>query len=432
MANVLLHCQNPVGPTMAGPAIRYWELARSLSRNHEVTLLVPNACDLPAEGFTVIVNSGDYIKHLRGMDAAITMNITPSLALAAKWHGVKMILDAYDPQPFEMLESNKKKNGSVREKELNLLTDLFNFSFNIADAVLCANENQRDLWTGMMLSLKNISPSAYDLNPSWKDNIAIVPFGLPAIPPMKQGMGPRELFNLKQSDKIVLWGGGIWDWFDPLTLIKAIHCISQKRKDIHLVFMAACMPGGTSDEMTMSAQAYQLAKGLDILDKHVFFHGTWIPYEQRTAFLLEADIGISTHFNHLETRYAFRTRLLDYIWAGLPIINTEGDSFSRLIVEKGVGLTVPYEDVEALANAILYLFNHADVSARMKDNLKTLSKEFYWDKVTEPLEKIITSPWKKTSKIFALKHLLESIYRMKGPLFPFKIAASRLFKKLCH
>ena len=33
--------------------------------------------------------------------------------------------------------------------------------------------------------------------------------------------------NIKNSDKVVLWGGGVWNWFDPLTAIYAIEKISK-------------------------------------------------------------------------------------------------------------------------------------------------------------------------------------------------------------
>jgi glycosyltransferase involved in cell wall biosynthesis len=427
MAKVLLNCPNPVGQTMSGPAIRYWELAKSLSNKHDVTLLVPNTCDLPAQKFTIIKKTAGYHHLFRGMDAVISMNMTHSSALAAKMHGAKIILDAYDPLPFEYLETNKGADMASRNKGVETITNNFNIAFKMADSVICANENQRDLWTGLMLSLRKIHPAVYDLDPALKNLVGIVPFGLPANPPVKHGIGPKKLFNLKESDKIVLWGGGIWDWFDPLTLIRAIHQISRTRSDIHLVFMGLTMPSETGC-MSMPERAYQLAKELDLLDKYVFFNKIWIPYEQRTAFLLESDIGISTHFDHLETRYSFRTRLLDYIWAGLPIINTEGDSFSRLIAERRIGLTVPYENVKALSEAILYLIDAPGIARDMKENLKAVCKEFHWDKVTEPLERMLAEPWKKTSKAAAFKQVLGSIYHAKGPFFPFKIAASRIFK----
>ena len=42
-------------------------------------------------------------------------------------------------------------------------------------------------------------------------------------------------------------------------------------------------------------------------------------------FLLEADIGVSTHVDHVETAFSFRTRILDYLWAVPPVVTTTGD-----------------------------------------------------------------------------------------------------------
>lgn len=431
MARILLNSLGIVGETMAGPAIRYWEFAKSLSKKHEVILLIPNESDLRSEDFTIIKKNSDYRKYFKGVDVIITMIVTHAMALAAKMNHVKIILDAYDPIPLELLEIYKDRDMSFRKKEQNTLTDIFNFSFRMADSIICANENQRDLWTGLLLSLKKITPALYDQDNSFKSKIGIVPFGLPAEAPVKRGIGPKALFKLKETDKIVLWGGGIWDWFDPLTLIRAIDLICKKRSDVHLVFMGVKAPTDSDIElMTMPAKAIKLAKDLNLLDRHVFFNHGWVPYEQRTSFLMEADIGVSTHYDHLETRYSFRTRLLDYIWAGLPIINTEGDSFSRLIEQKKIGLTVPYKDVDSLAEAILKLIDQPAVSALMKKNLAQVSQDFYWDKLLEPLEAMIAQPRRKQAKFKNLKLIAQSIYRTRGVLFPLKAIASRLSQRL--
>lgn len=427
MAKILLYSLGVVGKAMAGPAIRYWEFAKSLSKNHEVILMVPNEFDVSSHSFKIVKKEAGYRKYFKDVDVIITMMVSHSMAMVAKMNDVKIILDAYDPMPFEILEIYKESEMSFRQAEQNAIIDAFNFSFRMADSVICANENQRDLWMGQLLSLKKITPSLYDLDSSLKNKIDIVPFGLASTPPVANGVGPKEIFQLKETDKIVLWGGGIWNWFDPLTLIKAIHLISKKRADVHLVFMGVKVPSDSDTEiMSMPAKAYKLAKELKILDKHVFFNPGWIPYEQRTSFLLESDIGVSTHFDHLETRYSFRTRILDYIWASLPIISTEGDSFSRLINEKHIGLIVPYENVEALADAILYLLNHPAISEKMKKNLKAISQEFQWDRIVRPIEEMIARPRKKGSKISEVKEILHSVYCARGPLFPLKVLFTRI------
>lgn len=432
MAKILLVSVALVGKTMAGPAIRYFEFAKALSKNHEVVLLVPEMSDIDglSESFSIVKQHGDYQQHFKNVDVIITMVVSLSMVLAAKMNGVKIILDLYGSFPFELLEMYKSAELSFREKEQNSLIDTFNFSFSMVDAIICANENQRDLWTGCLLSLKKITPIFYDQDPSFKSRVNIVPFGLPSTPPLKQGIGPKTLFNLKESDKIVLWGGGIWNWFDPLTLIKAIELISRQRSDIHLVFMGVKAPSVTDVEaLSMSAQAFKLAEDLGILNKHVFFNLDWIPYEQRTSFLLESDIGISTHFDHLETRYSFRTRVLDYIWAGLPIISTEGDAFSKFIKEKEIGFSVPYEDVQALAEAILKILDDRELADQMKKNLASVRDEFHWEKIIQPIEEMIKSPIRNTSKIETAGGVLASFCKTRGLLSFLKLFWKRISQR---
>lgn len=432
MAKVLLYALDKVGKSMAGPAIRYWEFAKALSKKHEVILLVPNELDISSDEFTIIKRSANFRKYFKQVDVIITMLVTPSMAWSAKKHGVKIILDAYDPMPFELMELDKASKMNTRQKNQWQIVEVFNFSFKMADHVICAHEGQRDLWTGVLLSQKKINPSEYDKDTSLKQMIDIVPFGLPSAPPVKQGIGPRSLFKLKESDKIVLWGGGIFPWFDPLTLIDAIHLISKDRADVHLVFMGANAPAAFAEDRlnAMSVKAQKYAQDLGMFEKHVFFKFGWTPYEQRTSFLLESDVGISTHFDHLETRYSFRTRLLDYIWAGLPIISTEGDSFSKLIASREVGLTVSCKDAAAVAKAILHIVDNPQISRKMRKNQESLKAEFYWEKVVQPIEKMIAQPFTPKRNLSIIKDIIRFVYHMRGPLFPLKIILNRAAQRL--
>jgi glycosyltransferase involved in cell wall biosynthesis len=77
-----------------------------------------------------------------------------------------------------------------------------------------------------------------------------------------------------------------------------------------------------------------------------------VPYDERQNFLLEADVGVSTHYQHLETTFAFRTRILDYLCAPLPIVTTRGDSFASLVEAGSLGVSVEQRDVDGLADAL--------------------------------------------------------------------------------
>ena len=201
----------------------------------------------------------------------------------------------------------------------------------------------------------------------------------------------REKYGFTERDKILLWGGGIWNWFDPLSLIKAMKRLSQKRSDIKLVFMGVKNPDPAIPEMSMSHEALECAQQLHLLNQSVFFNHGWVSYEERQNFLLDATLGVSTHFDHLETRYAFRTRMLDYIWAKLPILATMGDSFAELIEKYQLGEIVPYGDDQAIASSIESLVDDSSRLEAIKANLSKQHHHFYWDTVIEPIRRMINS-----------------------------------------
>ena len=140
----------------------------------------------------------------------------------------------------------------------------------------------------------------------------------------------------------MLWGGGVYDWLDPVTAIRAIDRVRQQPAQ-----RAALLPRSEAPESicagveTLTGRPRHRSEELGLTGTHVFFNDGWIPYARRADYLLEADIGISLHSDHVETAYSFRTRILDCIWAGLPIVATGGDSFAELIDREGLGTIVP-------------------------------------------------------------------------------------------
>jgi hypothetical protein len=94
----------------------------------------------------------------------------------------------------------------------------------------------------------------------------------------------------------------------------------------------------------------------------------------------------------LETRFSFRTRALDYLWAGLPIVATEGDSFGQLIEEEHLGLTVPPEDPQALEEALLRLLSDPEMAAACRARVAEARKAFRWSVVLEPLVAFCREP----------------------------------------
>ncbi|MGH7876986.1 MAG: glycosyltransferase, partial [Candidatus Dormibacteraceae bacterium] len=127
-----------------------------------------------------------------------------------------------------------------------------------------------------------------------------------------------------------------------------------------------------------------LARDLGVLGRGVIFGTDWVPYADRGQMLLEADLGVSLHRDDVETRYSFRTRVLDYLWAGLPVLTTAGDSMADLVMAHDLGEVVGYGDVNSVVRALLRLAD-PDRRASCSERVRALAPSFNWAEVVRPL-----------------------------------------------
>ena len=169
-----------------------------------------------------------------------------------------------------------------------------------------------------------------------------------------------------------------------------MKAVAHERDDVKLFFMASRHP--VVQGVRISDQAIALSQELGLLDRTVIFNEEWIPYSERANYLLEADIGVTTHLSHLETHFSFRTRVLDYLWAARPIIASQGDAFGDLVEREGLGRAVLPGDVKALEQAILDLAADATLRDACSQRVKRVAQQFSWDRVAVPLVEFCREP----------------------------------------
>jgi hypothetical protein len=116
-----------------------------------------------------------------------------------------------------------------------------------------------------------------------------------------------------------------------------------------------------------------------------------VPYAEREHFLAESDVGVSLHLDNVETTFAFRTRVLDYLWAGLPMLLTEGDVMADLTRDKRLGCVVGQRDVDGVARALLELADNAR-REQYRAGIPAIAQQYQWSKVIEPLRAFCTAP----------------------------------------
>jgi glycosyltransferase involved in cell wall biosynthesis len=184
----------------------------------------------------------------------------------------------------------------------------------------------------------------------------------------------------------------VYNWFDPPTLIRAVDILRRTQENVRLYFLGMRHPNPEVPAMRMAAETVALAKDLSLVGSHVFFNEDWVPYEERGDYLLEADIGVSTHLEHVETAYSYRTRVLDYFWAGLPVVVTRGDALGALVERRGLGRTVPPEDPQGLADVLGSMLADQEVLAECRRNIEHVRPELTWDRALAPLASFCEQP----------------------------------------
>jgi glycosyltransferase involved in cell wall biosynthesis len=386
-----------VGAKMAGPGIRYLELGRHLAKKFDTTLFVPDGADIKERELKISAydstrSSKDLGLKIRGLDVIIAQSLRPPLIRKIKSLGIKYIADLYDPLTIEVLEYTKDDNQNLQQSTFEFNYYSLIISLLAADHVLCASEKQKDYYTGFLSGQKILNPSFYHKTPNLVKFISIAPFGLPdgKATPLDNKAFFSKFPGISKDDKIVYWGGGIWNWFDPLSVIIAIEKLSKNRKDIKLFFLGTKHPNQKIKTMKMASEALEYSRKHDLFNKCVFFNFDWTPYNERVNYLGLATIGISTHFDNIETRFSFRTRILDYLWAELPMILTRGDSMADLCEKNNLGVVVDFENPEEIKNAIEKIVDSETIAKKMSENIKRVKSEYRWQRVAETVGQIIS------------------------------------------
>lgn len=386
---VLVICADQLGSSLAGPGMRAYELARVLLDHADVTLAGVRAETPPPGGVPTVLyelrDPRELRPHVESADVIFAQPQWPTIARWLRASGARLIFDLATPEPFEVLESTAGR-PLARRVVGTLTLDRVSGALRDGDHFVCAGQKQRDLWLGAMLSERLIAPALYDHDPSLLSVIDSVPFGSSAEQPRAVGRGPEERFEaIAPDDEVVLWNGGIWGWLDAPAAIRAAAAVAEGRPGLRLVFMGASSAGPAQ---AATRQARRVAGELGVLDSVVFFNDAWVPYERRADWLLRASCALSAHQEHLETRFAYRTRMLDCFWAGLPVVCTAGDELAGRIEREDLGATAPAGDVEALAAGIERVLERGKESYARR--LALAAHDHEWPRAAAPLVRYVT------------------------------------------
>jgi glycosyltransferase involved in cell wall biosynthesis len=357
---ILVLTDDLVGPEMAGSALRAWELARVLlGAGHEVVLSAasgsahpeghgPPVVDRPPWSWSDVVLAPPWCLPPRaflGQHLLVVDGVTPLLAE----------LDACPTTP-EIIR--RRRTASARMPLV----------ISRADGVLIASEEQA-LWWSNRLGKRTDVP------------LIQVPFGIPETDPSGD-VDPIE--GVPAGWSVVLWWGGVWPWLDLETLLAARARLGSAK--VSVVVPTAKRPGGGVTMTTRDLEAAAARHGLR--GPAVVPLECWVPYADRDRILNRSAVLAVLHHPGPETELSFRTRVLDGVWAAVPLLLSEGGAAARTANAEGWGAVVPPGDAKLAAAALDLLLGDRSQD-RCRALLATARDRWRWSAVAQPLVKAL-------------------------------------------
>jgi glycosyltransferase involved in cell wall biosynthesis len=379
---------------MAGVGIRFWEMARHLGRRHEVRLGFPNdlaelagAAGL-AEAEIVRYDRANLAELQRWAEVVVLHAHVSNLYFdTADPHATRpLVVDLYDPFPIENLNYFPTLgDGTYRHDRATLERQL-----REGDLFLCSSPEQRLFYLGMLYALGRLNPETYFADFTLANLVREVPFGI-ALPPSDSSAAPRlrgVVPGIGEDDPILFFGG-IYDWYDPLLLLAILPALMARFPTLRVVFSAN--PNPESTPQGVYAEVLGVAREAGWLDRHVFFV-PWVAAEERFTLYREATVAVVLHRPRFEAEISMRTRVLDFLGAGLPVAATAGGAMSRLLAEEEMGLVVPEGDEAALTEALGELLASAPLRSELAARGRAWAARHDWDTVLAPLVAFLDTP----------------------------------------
>lgn len=350
--HLLIVSHDVVDVKIAGPGMRYLEIARALSKDLDVTLAIPSETTLNIPGVRMVRywedRPGSLQVLVENSDVVLVSGYMVEKFPFLESTHTRLVVDFYDPLALENLHYYLREPIESQESLNDQVVEITNRLAKIGDFFICGNERQRDYWMGVLSANGRTNPKNFIHDPTLRSLIDIVGIGFLEREPQHHPILRGVHSQVPTEARIVLWGGGIWNWLDPLTLVKAWPQVIARHPEARLVFLGTRHPNPLVPRHEIARKTEQLAEEIGEKDCSILFF-EWLSYEDREALLCESDIGVTLHPIHVETRFSLRTRVLDYLWARLPVLITDGDITSEWVRQYELGVVVPPFDVDAVA-----------------------------------------------------------------------------------
>jgi glycosyltransferase involved in cell wall biosynthesis len=218
--------------------------------------------------------------------------------------------------------------------------------------------------------------------------LRIVPYGIDSNEPVAKRKPIQDLLGTAYGKSWkILWFGAVYPWFNIKKLIDAVHLLNEKHPT-QLIMVGASNPFNNHPDFVEKArEVRELVTRPEF--KEIVHTQDWVPFEDRADWYLDCDLIITLNEPGMENGLSWRTRVADYVWAGMPIASNGGDPLTEGLIAQGAAGRLEINDAASLAESIRVIMADEARLKTMKAQMQLYRPTLYWDNVVKPLGEII-------------------------------------------
>ena len=390
LSQAFLICPEPVRRLTAGVGTRFVALARVLvDAGHRVTLAIPNdptEASIENDGIDVIHGDPTRLGEFAAGHDWVMLHGHLGNHYLSQRDDLPVVVDLYDPFMVENFHYHRELGFEPYRTD----HATWRLQMSRGDFFLCSSEEQRLYYLGWLTALGRVNPVTAENDPSMRRLIVELPFGTVDTPPPGPARRSEVLPDVA-DDAPVIYFGGIYNWYDPLLVLDTLDELLERDSRTVVVFVDHPHPELTP--LTAASHARQAARDRGWLGRQVRFE-SWRPFDRRFELAQISDVAVVTHRPGLETDLSLRTRLVDLLWLGLPVVVTAGGTMARVVAETGAGEVVQAGDSTKLAAAVRRLLDDPDRRRSASEAGRRWAETRDWGSAAEPLLDFAREPWR--------------------------------------
>jgi hypothetical protein len=366
-----------VGNRQAGVGVRAWELAQALAPHLPVRIVARGEGDLSCANVD-FVEASDWTGRRRALEeaAAVVFFDLPDTAEMLRMDAIGKVIISENAPPLEHLEYHAVRSAGDPDRVHRLLVAAYELQVLLSDQFLVQSSAARVALISSLCHLGRLARANYEGDPTLDRLTSWMPVGFSLA-------SAEAARNARPSMSMVdfTWSGGLWDFYDPVAVVRAVELLDKMGRSITVRFLyppPADQVLAEAKELARSIVASKVGHLVEILERPP-------RHQDRCGALLSGRATICIGKPGIENLTCVRLRLRDTLLYAKPLLVDEFGATAEVVRSLGIGTVVDPRHPRDLAEAMYRLARQEDLRAGQVKRIREVRRQFTLDQFVPKL-----------------------------------------------